>query len=482
MKQLIATIIYVAGIAGLFYLDREPKARTSKVLWIPLVWLLIIGSRPVSFWLPRWLNPAAGMTQQQLYQEGSPIDAAVFAVLLVAGIVVLSKRSKQVGRILRGNLPLILFFAYCGLSVVWSDFPFVALKRWIKAIGDPVMVLVVFTELDTVAALRQIFSRAAFVLLPLSVLFIKYYPTIGRNLTKSWTMAFGGITMGKNELGQICLVLGLGALWTFLSVYRNRALPNRVRHLVAHGTILATVIWIFKTSNSMTSFSCFLLAGAVMFMTTRRYFFKHPHAVHALVGGCVALALFALFLDESGVLVHALGRNKTLTGRTEIWHAVLAVQTNPLLGAGFESFWMGDRIQHVWALLNNDTDIQEAHNGYIELYVQLGAVGLVLLATLILTGYRNAFAVFRRDPNLGRLRLAFFTAALIYSLTEAGFHVLSPIWFAFLLAVTFTPQKVQFRKHQPATESPFEQSPDDLLEGHVIEESPQLALRLQSTH
>jgi O-antigen ligase len=104
-----------------------------------------------------------------------------------------------------------------------------------------------------------------------------------------------------------------------------------------------------------------------------------------------------------------------------------------LLGTGFESFWLGSRLETVWNM--SVKGIQEAHNGYIELYLNLGWIGLFLLGWLIVSGYRHAFAAFRRDPQEGRLRLAFLTAALIFSLTEAGFRMLTPIWFAFLLAV-----------------------------------------------
>jgi O-antigen ligase len=104
-----------------------------------------------------------------------------------------------------------------------------------------------------------------------------------------------------------------------------------------------------------------------------------------------------------------------------------------LVGRGFESFWLGNRLEAVWNM--SVQGIQEDHNGYIELYLNLGWIGLLLLGWLIVTGYRDAIAAFHSDPREGRLRLAFLTAALIFSLTEAGFRMLTPIWFAFLLAV-----------------------------------------------
>ncbi len=452
MTQHLATIVYVAGIIGLFFLDRDLKERTSKALWVPVMWLLIVGSRPVSM----WFQTGPTISQADQYTEGSPLDAAVFGVLIAAGVVVLSSRSRQVKRFLRGNVPLLLFFSYCALSILWSDNSFVAFKRWTKAVGDLVMVLIVLTDPDPLAATKRFFSRAAFVLLPTSVLFIKYYPDLGRSYNPwTWVPMYGGVTTFKNLLGMTCLVCGLGSLWSFLSAYLERKMPHRIQHMIAHGIILATAVWLFKTADSMTSLSCFLMAAAVLVVTTRRWVITRASVVHTLVGFFVALALCALFADTGGTLVHSLGRDPSLTGRTAIWQAVLSLQTNPLFGTGFESFWLGSRLERVWEM--TEKGIQEAHNGYLELYLNLGLVGVALFASLIVTGYRHALSVFRREPHAGRIRLAFFTAGVIYSFTEAGFRMMSPIWIAFLLAITGVPRISHYKKHQPRPEMPVGQ-------------------------
>jgi O-antigen ligase len=83
--------------------------------------------------------------------------------------------------------------------------------------------------------------------------------------------------------------------------------------------------------------------------------------------------------------------------------------------------------------------IQEAHNGYLEIYLNLGWVGITLLSLLLMAGYRNVIAMFGRDRQAGRIRLAFFVVAVVYSFTEAGFKMLTPVWICFLLAVTAVP-------------------------------------------
>lgn len=436
MSSQVATVVYTLGICMLFLLDRDPDERTSKALWIPVLWLLINGSRPVSVWLQ--VGPT--MDSPEKYLDGSPLDAVVWAILLAAGLVVLVFRGRQVRMFLLANWPIILFFAYCALSISWSDYSFVALKRWFKAVGDVIMVLIVLTDPHQFSAIRRLLTRAGFVLVPLSVLFIKYYPELGRSYNPwSWEPAFGGVTMGKNLLGMTCLVCGLGSLWCFFAAYESQKGTKRTRKLVAHLVILAMVIWLFWMANSMTSLSCFILAGAVMAATTLTRLARKPAAVHVLVAMVILVTIFALFLDTEGGMVQTLGRDPSLTGRTTVWNVVLSLVRNPLLGTGFESFWLGDRLEKVWDGLQ-EKGIQEAHNGYLELYLNLGWVGVTLLAVLIVTGYRNVVATFRENPEEGRIKLAFFVASLTYSFTEAGFRMMAPVWIAFLLATLVVPK------------------------------------------
>jgi O-antigen ligase len=96
--------------------------------------------------------------------------------------------------------------------------------------------------------------------------------------------------------------------------------------------------------------------------------------------------------------------------------------------------------------------LQEAHNGYVEVYLNLGWVGIILLAGIIVTGYRNAIISFQRNPNIGSLRLAMFLIALVYNLAEAGFRETMLIWIFFLMASSAVPDFLL----QPATKTEVE--------------------------
>jgi|SRR5215472_643713 len=431
MGPWLANLVCIVGIAGLFILDRDKSLRTGKGLWLPVTWLWIVGSRPASAWLG--ITAATSDPSSQL--EGSPFDAGVFGLLLTVGIIVLISRRRRTSACLKVSWPLIAYFAYCLLSILWSDFPDIAFKRWIKAIGDLVMAFIVVTDAQPVAALKRLFSRVGFVLLPTSVLLIRYYGDLGRGYDPDGRPMNTGVTTNKNMLGVITLVIALGALWRFLNTFRAKRQANRARHLLAQGTLLAFGVSLLVLADSATSIACFTLGTSLILAMYLPVIRGRPGAVHALVLIIVvAGGLTFLFGGQAGV-VHALGRNTNLTGRTEIWAAVLPVVPNRVIGAGFESFWLGPRLDEVYSRLSQYMHVNEAHNGYIEVYLNLGWIGVSMIASIFTNGYRAAVTAFRRNSEFGSLMVTYVATAAIYSVSEAGFRMLDPIWIFLLLAV-----------------------------------------------
>jgi hypothetical protein len=166
-------------------------------------------------------------------------------------------------------------------------------------------------------------------------------------------------------------------------------------------------------------------------------------AVHVLAAAIVSVCLFGVLVDTEVGLVQAMGRDSTLTTRTQLWEDIMRMPVNPLVGTGFESFWLGDRAKSLWA--KHWWHPNQAHNGYLEVFLNLGWLGVTLLGFLIGWGYGNVIRALRRDPELGKLRLALLMAALLYNLTEAAFKVMHPVWIIFILAVMATPRAARPR-------------------------------------
>ncbi|MDH4186726.1 MAG: DUF5935 domain-containing protein, partial [Nitrospira sp.] len=303
MSPQVATLVFAVGIIVLFVLDRDPKGRTSFALSIPMIWLAIGGSRVVS----QWLNPteqASASAVGSAYMEGNPIDRTIQAVLMMIGMIVLVRRSQKLWQLLRANGPILLFLLYCGSSTLWSDFPEVAFRRWIKALGDLIMVLVVLTDRDRSAALK-LPARVGFLLIPLSILFMKYYPHLARSFDEIGGSEYTGVATSKNSLGMVCLIFGLGSVWRFLEAYRSQDRAQRTGKLVAHGTIIVLAMWLFLWAHSMTSLFCFIFAVGLVVATGFPAVARSPLKFHALVAVVLLGSFAVLFLGVGGGLLEA---------------------------------------------------------------------------------------------------------------------------------------------------------------------------------
>ena len=178
----LALLLTLALIVFLFRRDIRENPGISSALWLPVLWLVIACSRSVTQWLNIFGLDVSGGT----VEEGSPVDASFFFAMIIAGSYVLFTRQVRLSEVVLNNGWLIAFLLYCFISIAWSDFPFVAFKRWIKILGHPIMVLIVLTEPDPEEALISLMKRCAYVIVPVSILFVKYYPSLGTKYDQ-WT-------------------------------------------------------------------------------------------------------------------------------------------------------------------------------------------------------------------------------------------------------------------------------------------------------
>ena len=118
MPPKVASAAFALLIAGMFLLNRDRKAKTSIALWIPVMWLLIAGSRAVSQWMAvmGFAAPAPADLSSQ-YMDGSPLDRNVFTALLALGLVTLITRRQQVVALLKANGAIIVM-EYIGTRLV----------------------------------------------------------------------------------------------------------------------------------------------------------------------------------------------------------------------------------------------------------------------------------------------------------------------------------------------------------------------------
>jgi O-antigen ligase len=426
---------------------RKPAA-PSLWIWVPFVWLFFVSTRSLSSWLTIAGHDA---TVADPDLSGNPVDSGLFVGLIILGLVVLCLRMQRARRILVRNKWLIVLFVYMALSILWSNFPAITFRRVIRSGGTLVMVLVVLTEQNPREAIRALLRSLYLLIVPLSVIAIKYVRNIGvaydwSGVEEMWV----GLTMHKNNLGQVAMCSGLVATWQVLQHWSRRKLTLDL-------LLLVPTLWILrgsKNSHSSTAILGLIVGLAVLFglQCVRRRKSQAKRAILAVTMAVILIAPLVYFAFEAfdttpmEMMLAATNRDMTFTGRTGLWKDLLNYASkSPVVGVGLGAFWVGPIGYAMypldnWSQVTPDWRPGEGHNGFLDVYVDLGLVGVVLILFVFASAFAGALDDLQSDFEIGRLRLALLLSLVMNNLTESsllkGTHSL---WFIFLLAAVSVP-------------------------------------------
>jgi O-antigen ligase len=344
------------------------------------------------------------------------------------------------GPTLQRSAWLFVLFVYMGVSILWSELPAESLKRWLKICGVFLMALVIVCDERPMDALEALLRRVTYVLVPLSLVLIKYFPAVGRtygrwNGLEMWT----GVTTHKNGLGQLCAVATVFLFWSLARSWKARALHANLPRTAGDIAVLGVAVYLLAgpggAAYSATSIAVTVLGIAIVAAlqspSLARTVIMHLRAL-AIVVFAFYIAFFEALME---IVSPLLDRNTDLTGRaTDIWPVVLdAAERHPITGAGYASAWgFGTE-------LSSKVEVGQAHNGYLDVFLQLGAIGLLLLVAFILS-YCGSI---RRQAVSGMQWAVFgvfiLAAELIYNYTESSFiEYTSYLWTLMMItAVVF---------------------------------------------
>jgi exopolysaccharide production protein ExoQ len=437
MAPNIALTFCILFIIFLFIIDLKRDTHTSSALWLPFVWFIICGSRLPS----QWLNLNEPSREIDYLMSGDPLDRIFYILFIFLGLVILSQRHLSISKIFKNNFWLMLLIAYAGVSILWSDFMFVSFKRWIRNVVHILMVLIIITEPSPIESLKTIIRRCAYVLIPLSITFIKYFRDIGVTYSP-WGEGplYIGATLGKNALGRLCLITGL---CFSIDILINKQRFLKKKEVLINLVLLSMIGWLFIKANSATSAVSFML-GIFIFLSLKRSYFRRNIGKAVIIIIIIIITLQMSF-DFYDYLVILLERDVTLTGRTELWQDLIAMTHNSLFGVGYESFWLGDRMQYLWDKKQYWWHPSEAHNGYLEIYLELGIIGIALLIAVIFSSYKKLSEAVLVDFESGRFMMTFFFIALFYNMTEAAFKGVHLMYFIFLIVIVKYPSFSKFK-------------------------------------
>jgi O-antigen ligase len=437
----------------LFRFDPAKNSKTSIALWIPTIALFILASRTPS----QWLSGSVSITVQSV-EDGDPLDRAVTLLLILAAFGILFARSFKWKDFLAKNLAFTTLLAFGLVSIIWSDFPLVAARRWLRDFGTISILLVVLSDPHPAEAIRTVLRRVCYLFIPLSVLLVKYFLDIGRAFDYwNGTGYFQGAATTKNMLGEMCLVSFLFFLWDSAVRWPDRKQRKARLALFVNALFLLMTLSLLIKSRSTTSTVCVALGSSVILGAYSKTFRRRPKLLKALIPlAFVAYLVLSFGLDMTGTLAQSVGKDPTLTDRTKIWAFLLSMRTNPMIGVGYRSFWYGPRLQYFWA--NSGLgQLNEAHNGFLGLYLDEGLIGVSILIVFLISSYRMICSRLSQKADIAVLGLAGWICIVFHNMSEASFEG-SLVYYFFLLLGIAAPS---FARHQVRRAVRSEDTDDD---------------------
>ncbi len=291
------------------------------------------------------------------------------------------------------------------------------------------------TQLDipsilTLVALTAIISRTAFfealvagcyLILGYTLLRLLVSPgtaTVNPDGLPGWRGGF----IHKNAMGP-AMVLVVLVLMSF-------ATPSARRTLAVLAALALTLL-----SQSTTALAGLLVAGLVYLFVRRLARSSAPAQASLVVGALLAVVVMAL---TSSYLIPRLlglrGKDATLTSRTTIWAGVWdAIEQRPWTGFGIGGVWRNPAADPGLSINRGlGFTVFHSHNGYLDILIALGVVGLVIFSWLLVSALHGGFALLRLETHLGVFTICLVALMLAMSISENAFF---GVWLALVAAV-----------------------------------------------
>ena len=198
------------------------------------------------------------------------------------------------------------------------------------------------------------------------------------------------------------------------------------------------IAWLFHMADSATSLACLMIAICIFSVGRFSALVSKPQRILPL--GIASIILFLAVnyaFDVKNTIIYMLGRKPNLTDRFYIWDYFLAMVRNPVIGYGFESFYLSDG-------LNIRQLYRSTHNGYPEMYLNLGMVGVGFVIGWIVSGMKKAHNYLFIDYSAAMLRISLIVVVSLYNWTESTFAGVNNMLIILLFAIMSIPYEEKY--------------------------------------
>lgn len=322
----------------------------------------------------------------------------VYAIVLALSLA----RWRLISRYWIAIVCSLALVGWAGASVTWSIDPETTSRR-VMALGFTTLFGLYLAASFDGRRFTRLMAVCFAIFAVGSLILCVAMPAYGVHQTGPLVGNWRGLFVTKNTLA---LMMAIGCVSCIaLMITERRSMP-------LWWGVFALCFFLLIMAKSATSLLCCLVACTLagIFLLMRRGALWRGIAIW----GASAIAILggAIIATERDAFLKMLGKDPTLTGRTEIWQAVFRqVEQSPWLGFGFAAFWAKGSAPAQWIKAQTQWAVPSAHNGWLDLIVQLGWIGAFLFGGVFLIACIGAILRITRlkDGYLSLLILAIFT-------------------------------------------------------------------------
>jgi len=351
------------------------------------------------------------ITEAENLGTSNIINQIVFGSLFVISVILLIPKRKELFNLIKREKFLTIFLFWCLITIIWSNYALVSLKRYIQYLTTVTVTLSVLLHVKDTKQIINVFKIiiGGYLMIALLTIF-----TIPGALDR-----FGiwrGVASHKNTLGQISLVSVI-----FFTAIFKKEYSLKSKTIVAILIIMAIVL-LFGSQSSTSIFTFLILFVLTATLLIDKFF--EPIGIRKTVSLFIMFVVMVMFISIMLVVpeiiedaVGSTGKDLTFTGRVDLWADIWKeAQNHLLIGTGFQGYWVvtSTKVELLFEIYSWLPT--QAHNGYLDIINEVGIIGIILFSFILINYFINLTRVKQKQ-----IWKWFIIAALIINITESAF-------------------------------------------------------------
>lgn len=359
------------------------------------------------------------------------VNAKISVVIYIITFILLAMRWRRSLATFSRNMFLWVLLIVVCFSYFWSINPSQTLRFSIYVIGTTGFGLYLATRFSLTEQMKLL-GWTYGLLLTLSLLFAIGLPKYGI-MGGIHEGALRGVFTHKNQFGAFMAPGGVIFLLNALKGERFSWLYWGLLILNCGAMVMS------QSTTALGTFGLMLILCIIYRMFRWRYEVMILATLAVTIIGFVGLVLFTGYIGSDSLL-SSLGKDTTLSGRTYIWQYVWdQIQLKPWLGYGMTAFWNGLEGPSGYIQYAMRIGVIYAHNGFLDLWLSIGIVGLGMFMISFFTTTAQSLALLRQtNTPEGFWPLLFLTYILLSNLTEGTISNLNSSFWAIYVAISYS--------------------------------------------